>query len=249
MHRPLALTCAAVLMSFTTPGQAQQPSSVVALLQPPTTEIPLEQPREQFIHRSGMYAAGGILISPPMLFDYNNPRQIVTTFLPIPSSWGAVGFRRESDVSWQTSFLLVPLASMQGGLALVTTGLDTDRISTNRTPDRPYDLRWQAGVRMVGVGLSETWLPVGLGPHIGLRWEKPLPNGLFLHCWGDVGILPSLFFGIPFVDLRSEVALKWRPVRFPGLSMSVGAFNEVVGFGVGGSLMTPGITARLGWNF
>jgi hypothetical protein len=109
-------------------------------------------------------------------------------------------------------------------------------------------MRWQIGLRIVGIGIDGIPLPLALGPHVGLRFEWPLSPGLSLFAWPDVGVLPSLFEGIPLVDLRGELGLIWRPARVPGLSLSFSAFNEAAGFGFAG-FMTPGLKARLAWNF
>src|SRR5439155_27216853 len=147
-------------------------------------------------------------------------------FLPIPSPWAAIGYRAANDVSWQMSYLLVPLVNPDArNFVLSTVGLDIDRISTNRSPWADFDLRWQCGLRIVGFGVNGVPIPLALGPHVGLRFERALrASGLSLHAWSDVGVLPSIMRGFPLVDLRDEVGLTWRPARFPGLCLSLGFF-------------------------
>lgn len=210
---------------------------------------------ERFVHRSGWYGDLGVLVAPPILYDAKSHGQSwnAGTLPPVPSPFGTVGFRRASDVSWQASFLLVPLIDPRHSvfdqpMYLATTGLDIDRISTNRSPWANVDLRWDVGLRAVGIGINGIPIPVATGPHAGLRFERPLMGGLFLNGWADVGVLPSFFNGIPLVDLRNELGLNWRSQRRPGFAASVSLFNEVAGVGVAG-FMTPGIKARLAWNY
>jgi hypothetical protein len=223
-------------------------SPAQTLLQPPAIEVPAEG---TMIRRPGFYAAGGVLVAPPMFFDALNDKAFAT-FPPIPAPWATVGIRRENDVSWQTSFLLVPLHDSHDSLfnqsLLSTVGLDIDRISTNRLANSEWDLRWQVGLRIVGVGFDWIPLPLAIGPHAGLRWEHPLQGGLSAYGWGDAGVLPSLYKGVPLADFRGELGLTWRPAALPGLSLSVAGFNEFAGVFVAG-FMTPGIKVRLAWNF
>ena len=215
----------------------------------------LPESAERVVRPSSFYAACGILVAPPIIFDLTGGNNGFHTAVmaPIPSTWAAIGFRRPNDVSWQASFMLVPLSDPTGNAfqypyALTTTGLDVDRISTNRSSQPDVDLRWQVGLRIVGIGVFGIPLPFALGPHAGLRYERPVAANFSMYAWGDVGVLPSLLYGIPLIDLRSELGLTWRPERRPGLSVSVGAFQETAGFVVLG-YMTPGITTKIGWKY
>ncbi len=235
-------------------GQQPESAAESVLRQPPVVSI--AESGEQLIHRSGFYGSAGVLIAPPIVFEAGAKGQSWDTAAlpPIPAPWVTLGFRRDNDVSWQMSFLLVPLIDSRSSILsqpfyLSTTGFDIDRISTNRSPWEEFDLRWQVGLRIVGVGVNGIPIPFALGPHSGLRVERPLRGNLFLQTWADVGVLPSLFNGTPLVDLRGEIGLLWRSPRRPGLSASVGLFNEVVGFGFAGGFMTPGIKTMLSWNF
>jgi hypothetical protein len=248
----IALIAAAVIALPVGAAVAQvpeTPSPAQTLLQQPSVEMPADEGLT--IRHPGWYAAGGVLVAPPMLFDATDSKPF-STLAPIPAPWATLGFRRANDVSWQTSFLLVPLHAPHNSFfenpMLSTVGLDVDRISTNRSANPEWDLRWQVGLRIVGVGVDYMPLPLAIGPHVGLRWEHPLQGGLSVYGWGDVGVLPSLFEGIPLVDLRGELGFTWRPVKRPGLSFSVAAFNECAGIVVAG-FMTPGIKFRLAWNF
>jgi hypothetical protein len=211
---------------------------------------------EQLIHGSGWYGSAAVLIAPPILFDSNGKGKSWSTSVlpPVPAPWVTLGFRRDNDVSWETSFLLVPLVDRRGSLFdqpffISTMGLDIDRISTNRSPWADIDLRWQVGLRTVGAGINFMPIPVAIGPHAGLRFERAITESLSWHGWSDVGVLPSFFNGIPLVDLRGEIGLNWRPRRAPGLTVSAGLFNEAVGFGFSGGFMTPGIKTGLRWNY
>jgi hypothetical protein len=220
------------------------------------TQVPEEDSDrhpDRLLHSSGWYAAAGVLVAPPILADTSGNRFGSGVFAPLPSPWATIGYRRTNDVAWQTSFLLVPLFDSTGTVfgrpyAISTVGLDVDRISTDHSPWSQIDLRWQLGLRIVGIGLYGIPLPFALGPHAGLRIEWPLAHGLSIQGWSDVGVLPSLFYGIPLVDLRGELGLAWRPPRLPGLSLGLSGFNEAAGF-AGGFLMTPGIKARFAWNY
>src|SRR5207244_7960064 len=126
---------------------------------------------------------------------------------PLPSPWPTVGFHRANDVSWQTSFLLVPILNsddwlFRNGLPS-TIGLDIDRISTNRSSNPAFDVRWQLGLRVIGVGWNFIPIPVAMGPHAGIRWEHPVREGLSTYGWGDVGLLPNFGNGLPLGDLRA----------------------------------------------
>ena len=215
----------------------------------------MAEPEEQWVHRSGWYGDAGVLVAPPILFAAGGRGESWNSGVlpPVPSPFATIGFRRANDVAWQASFMLVPLIDSHSSLFnqpvfLSTTGLDIDRISTNRSPWTSVDLRWDVGLRVVGIGVDGIPIPVAMGPHAGLRFEYPLAGGLFLNGWADVGVLPSFFEGIPLVDLRNELGLTWRPQHRPGLAVSISLFNEAVGIGSGG-FMTPGIKARLAWNF
>jgi hypothetical protein len=107
-------------------------------LLPPTSDWNLDQPAERLIHHSGCYAAGGVLVAPPIIFGGTTLNIHGAVLAPLPSPWGTIGFRRDNDVSWQTSFLLVPLYDANGFIfnhpyAISTVGLDVDRISTNHS--------------------------------------------------------------------------------------------------------------------
>ncbi|HLW65934.1 MAG TPA: hypothetical protein VKS79_11555 [Gemmataceae bacterium] len=259
-HRCIPLTLFAFAL-FTTRAIAQIPETASPLaapaevLLPPSPDWNLDQPSERLIHQPGWYAAGGVLVAPPILFAgssslFNFQSAVLP---PLPSPWATIGFRRDNDVSWQTSFLLVPLYDANGTIfgrpyGVSTVGLDVDRISTNHSAWPGLDMRWQIGLRIVGIGVDAVPIPFALGPHVGLRFEWPLRPGLSLFAWPDVGVLPSLFLGIPIVDLRGEVGFSWRPLQVPGLSLSASAFNEAAGFGIAG-LLTPGVKARLAWNY
>ena len=247
------------LTFFASNGVAQLPESTSPLTNPPDALLPpssawnLDQPAERVIHHPGWYAAGGVLVAPPIIFGGTNVNIHGAVLAPLPSPWAILGFRRDNDVSWQTSFLLVPLYDANGFIfnhpyTLSTVGLDVDRISTDHSLWPGVDMRWQIGLRIVGIGIDGIPLPFALGPHVGLRFEWPLRPGLSLFAWPDVGLLPSLFEGIPLVDLRGELGLTWRPVSVPGLSLSLSAFNEAAGFSFAG-FMTPGVKARLAWNY
>src|SRR5262245_64817297 len=73
-------------------------SPAQTLLQQPAVEIP----QEATTRCPGLYAAGGVLIAPPMLLDATDGTFGVLA--PIPAPWATVGFRRANDVSWQSSF-------------------------------------------------------------------------------------------------------------------------------------------------
>ncbi len=200
----------------------------------------------------GWYAAGGVLVAAPIFFDSlgNGDSSVL---LPLPSPWAALGYRRANDVSWQASFLLVPLYQRNDFLfnqpyALSAVGWDLDRISTNRSSALGFDLRWQVGLRAVGVGLYGVPLPIGIGPHAGLRAERQVGEGFSGYGWSDVGVLPTPANGVPILDFRAEVGFKWQSPSRPGLSFSVGAFNELAAV-LGTGFMTPGIKFRLAWNF
>lgn len=233
--------------------QAQSPAESV-LQSPPV--ISVAEAQEQAVHRSGWYGDAGVLIAPPILFStsrYSSDWH-AGALPPVPAPFATVGFRRASDVSWQASFLLVPLIDPRHSIFeqpvyLGTTGLDIDRISTNRSPWENIDLRWDVGLRVVGIGVNGIPIPFAMGPHAGLKFEYPLAGSLFLNGWADIGVLPSLFYGIPLIDLRNELGLTWRPQRRPGLGISVSLFNELAGTGVGGGFLTPGIKARFAWNY
>ena len=234
------------------PETVQQQSSPAEAFLQPTVDLNAEESGERLIHHPGWYAAGGVLVAPPILFVSSHDSGTVV-LAPLPSPWATIGFRRDNDVAWQTSFLLVPLYDANGSIfgrpyGISTVGLDVDRISTDHSPWPAIDLRWQIGLRIVGIGIDGIPLPFGIGPHIGFRLEWPLSPSLFVDAWSDVGVLPSLLNGIPLVDLRGELGLTWRPLRLPGLSLSLAAFDEAAGFGIDG-LMTPGIKARIGWNY
>ena len=222
-------------------------------LLPPSSDWNLDQPAERLIHHPGWYAVGGVLVAPPIIFGGTSLSIHGAVLAPLPSPWATLGLRRDNDVAWQTSFLLVPLYDANGFVfghpyAVSTVGLDVDRISTNHSASPGVDVRWQTGLRIVGIGIDGVPLPFALGPHVGLKFEWPVSAALSLFAWPDVGVLPSLFAGIPLVDLRSELGLTWRPERIPGLSLSLSAFNEAAGFSFAG-LMTPGVKARFAWNY
>src|SRR5262245_46190337 len=103
----------------------ETPSPAQALLQQPAVEVP----QDVTTRHPGLYAASGVLIAPPILFDATDGMFGATP--PIPAPWATVGFRRASDVSWQTSFLLVPIGSFRDSLFrngfTGTIGLDFDR--------------------------------------------------------------------------------------------------------------------------
>jgi hypothetical protein len=232
------------------------PSSAQTVFQSAVAIPAANEPAERFIHSPGWYGSGGILVAPPILFmaGAHGSSSTTSVFSPLPSPWATIGYRRANDVAWQVSFLLVPIhhgnASGRNPLyEYSTTGLNMDRISTNRSPWPDIDMRWQVGLRIVGVGIDGIPIPFALGPHVGLRLERPLTaQGLFLHGWSDIGVLPSLLSGIPLVDLRGEVGLTWRPARWPGVSLSLGLFNEAAGL-MGVGFMTPGIVGHLSWHY
>lgn len=199
------------------------------------------------------YAAGGILVAPPMLFQFWEPND--TRFQvrpPIPGPWATFGIRRENDVCWQTSFLLVPLGRESFWLspprAVSSIGIDVDRLSADRHDDPAIDRRWQVGLRIVGIGFGLVPLPLALGPHAGLRWQRWLSEQLSTYGWADVALMPNIVNGIPMVGLRGEYGLNYQCRRWPGLSLAAGAFHEVVGFVIAG-FMTPGLKFRLGWHY
>lgn len=239
-----------VFISFIPAGHlwAQSPAESV-LREAPTVSI--AEPTEQIVHRSGFYGSLGILVAPPILFDATDHGPKSAVMLPIPSPWITLGFRRTNDVSWQASFLLVPLvfdAARNGSVFLSTIGLDIDRISTNRSPIDSLDLRWQVGLRTVGVGINGIPMPFAMGPHAGIRSERPITDNFFLQAWLDAGLLPNFENGRPLVDLRGEIGFVWRSQHRP-LTASISLFNEVVGVNLDGAFMTPGIKLGLGWNF
>jgi len=240
------------LLLFTGTSFAQvpelPPSSAESILQQPPngTLLPIGS---SIAHLPGFYSSAGVLIAPPILIDFDK-RGNTMALAPIPSPWATIGVRRNSDISWQASFMLVPLFTPRDPFSLTTTGLDIDRISINRSHEPHLDLRWQVGLRIVGVGFKGVPFPVAIGPHAGMRFERPLLRaGLFLNGWADVGLLPSIFKGIPLTDFRGELGFTWQPQHRPGLSASLGAFTEAVGFGLGGIFVTPGIKTGLSWKY
>lgn len=248
---PRVLSIGVLALSLACAGaQEPQSSSEQLLLQPAT--VPLLETSERVIRRQGFYGSAGILVAPPILYEWGdgNSNSGVAVLPPLPAPWVTIGYRRANDVSWQTSFLLVPLYIRDFGpdAALSTTGFDIDRISRNRSPWEGVDLRWQVGLRIIGIGVYGIPIPLALGPHVGLRWERPISETLSINGWGDVGLLPSRFNGFPLVDLRSELGFTWRPAQRPGFSLTVAAFQETVGFGPF-AFMTPGITTRVNWNY
>jgi hypothetical protein len=236
-------------------AQVAEPASPaqIVLQQPPAVELPAEESAGNSTKRSGWYAAGGVLVAAPMFFDGSGGGGGATVLTPLPSPWAALGYRGASDVSWQTSFLLVPLYVRDDFLfnkpyALSAIGFDIDRISTNRSETPGLDLRWQVGLRTVGAGFWGIPLPLGIGPHVGLRAERQMDANFALYGWGDVGVLPTFASGMPLLDLRAEIGLKWRPAQRPNCSVMVGAFNEYAGV-VNEGFMTPGITVKVALNF
>lgn len=199
------------------------------------------------------YAAGGILVAPPMLFQFWEPND--TRFHvrpPIPGPWATIGIHRENDVCWQTSFLLVPLGResfwMSRPRAVSSIGIDVDRLSADRHDDPEIDRRWQVGLRIVGIGFGLVPLPLALGPHAGIRWQRWLSDEFSTYGWADIALMPNIVNGIPMVGLRGEYGLNYQCRRWPGLSLAAGAFHEVVGFVIAG-FMTPGLKFRLGWHY
>src|SRR6516164_2588594 len=108
------------LTFFASNGVAQLPESTSPLTNPPDALLPpssawdLDQPAERVIHHPGWYAAGGVLVAPPIIFGGTNVNIHGAVLAPLPSPWAILGFRRDNDVSWQTSFLLVPLYDANG---------------------------------------------------------------------------------------------------------------------------------------
>src|SRR5262245_51961257 len=150
------------------------PSPAERLFQPPQI-IPAEADATEPVHSRRWYAAGGVLVAPPIFYD-SAKRGNTAVLPPLPSPWATVGFHRDNDVSWQSSFLLVPVyvphaVAFGSPLILTTAGIDIDRISTNRSERPNLDCRWQAGLRVVGVGINGIPLPLAIGPHVGLRLE------------------------------------------------------------------------------
>jgi len=248
----IALIAAAVITVHAGAAVAQvpeSPSPAQTLLQQPSVEMRADE--GPTIRRPGWYAAGGVLVAPPLLFDAVD-KPGIAALPPIPSPWTTLGFRTANDVSWQSSFLLVPLYDQSSWLFqdkfLSTIGLDLDRISTNRSSNPELDRRWQVGLRVVGLGFDWIPLPLAMGPHVGMRWERPMQNGFSPYAWADLGLLANFENGFPLLDLRGELGFNWRPAAHPGLSISVALFNENVGFVVAG-FMTPGIKVGLRWNF
>ncbi len=250
---PILLISSALALAGIANGQSPESPGESVLRDLPTVSTTAAD--ERFVHRSGWYGDAGVLVAPPMLYSAKSHGQSWNDGVlpPVPAPFGTLGFRRANDTSWQASLLVVPLVDPRQSvfdqpMYLATTGLDIDRISTNRSPWASVDLRWQVGLRTVGIGINGIPVPVAMGPHAGLRLEYPLAGNLFLNGWADVGVLPSIFNGIPMLDLRNELGLTWRSQRHPGFATSVSLFNEVAGVVVAG-FITPGIKARLVWNF
>jgi hypothetical protein len=245
---------------------AEEPSPPPATLEPPSpaqqilTPSPTAAERLTVLsefeiakRRSGTYAAGGILVAPALLFNFEDTNgDSFHVRPPIPGPWVTVGVRRPNDVSWQTSFLLVPLGRESFWLSpprvISSIGLDVDRISTDQNDDPQIERRWQIGLRIVGIGFGPIPLPLALGPHIGLRWERWLSENVSTYGWADAAVMPNLMNAIPLVGLRGEWGIHWRSQRWPGLSITASAFQEVVGFTIAG-FMTPGAKVYLGWHY
>ncbi len=234
-------------------AQPGEPSAAEQLLSTPLGETMTFRDNLAARTRRSVYAAGGILVAPPMLFQFTDPSdQRFQVRPPIPGPWATLGIRRGNDVSWQTSFLLVPLGRESFWLSpprpVSSIGIDVDRISTDRHDDPMIDRRWQVGMRIVGIGFGLVPLPLALGPHAGLRWQRWLSDEFSTYGWADVALMPNIVNGIPMVGLRGEWGLNYQCRRWPGLSVSAGAFHEVVGFVIAG-FMTPGLKVRLGWHY
>src|SRR5262249_30873104 len=134
----IAVTLLALRVAWT-----QEPSPAEELLRPPT--VATDEPAGRLMARPRWYAVAGILVAPPILFD-NVLGGGASVLPPIPAPWATVGYRRANDVSWQASFLLVPLYQPGDRLFFSTVGLDFDRISTDHSPWPGFDLRWQVGL-------------------------------------------------------------------------------------------------------
>jgi len=142
--RPIKLAVTALFLfarfSFAQASEiAQQSSSPAEALLQPTVDSNEAAPAERLIHHPGWYAAGGVLVAPPILFAGSSHDFGTVVLAPLPSPWATIGFRRNNDVAWQTSFLLVPLYDANGSIfgrpyAISTVGLDVDRISTDHSP-------------------------------------------------------------------------------------------------------------------
>src|SRR5580765_742705 len=150
MFRVVVIAVAVIVISVGA-AVAQVPESAspaqTVLQQAPTVELPAE---ECTAVRPRWYAGVGTLVAPPILLNAIDGERGLIAMPPIPSAWGEFGFRRANDVRWQVSYLFVPMLDSGDhlfGAFLSTHGLDVDRISTNRSDNPEFDLRWQVGLR------------------------------------------------------------------------------------------------------
>ncbi len=199
----------------------------------------------------GAFATATMLAVRPAaaLLTFEDSLQLHGGFLSwTAAAQGEIGYRCTSDVSWLAAVQVVPVA----GTATLL-GLDLDRLSTNRSSNPLVDRRWEVGLRMMAIAAFDDFVPLGIGPHAGVNWHRLLGDPQFgvgrftVDARADIGILFTRAV-VPYVDLRTEVGLTYRPAEYPRMSISAGAYNEGAWFYLAGA-MTPGVYLRLAWNY
>src|SRR6266404_7831352 len=210
----LLAVCAAVPAGLQ--GQVPPPVAPEQLVEPPSAAFQAllqPEPAESILSASGAGMFGSVTAAAVRPF-YNEPRWFDSGFNHYVLPWTGVvqvelGYRRENGASWLVNFEFEPIfltndSNQRVGFPLIY--LDFDRLSSNRSRDPTFDVRWLVGLRAYGFGI---------GPHAGLVFST-VPNTsnmLSLTSKIDVGYL------LPFtLHFRAEFGVAARPFQDRGLT-------------------------------